>query len=127
MPKDRHWRGRKERLFPDGFKRSLDDSLDQLVGRLRELEDGMDPFAPRRDHAAEEFYVRMENGDWRDERDLALWNHWQSGGYFLNPDGEVSQKMPIRERFDSSNLIPVEMTSLEKFLKKGKGALSDDK
>ena len=94
---------------------------------LRELEDGMDPHAPRRTHGAEEMFVRMETGDWRDERDLALWNHWQSGGYFVNPDGEVPQKMPIRERFDSSNLRPVKTTSLEELLKKGKGALNDDK
>ncbi len=121
------WQVRKERLFPDGSRRSLDDSLDQFIGRLRELEDGMDPYAPRRNHATEEVFVRMQNGDWRDERDLALWNHWTSGGYLLNPDGEVPQKMPIRERFDSSSLIPVQKSPVHEFLKKGKGALSDDK
>jgi len=130
-PKDRHWQARKERLFPDGrIQISPYDSLDQFIGRLRELEDGMDPHAPRRSHPAEEIFVKMSNGDWRDERDLALWHHWSTNAFFLDPDGDVPEKMPVTPQL--GKILPLsEWSSMfaDALLsnKKRREAKSDDK
>jgi len=53
----------------------------------------MDPFAPRRNLAAEEIHIRMGSGEWRDERDMALWNHWECGGFRLYPNAEIPPKL----------------------------------
>tara|TARA_B110001454_G_scaffold215026_1_gene235752 strand:- start:909 stop:1394 length:486 start_codon:yes stop_codon:yes gene_type:complete len=90
-PRDAAWRKRKNALFLDGLiKKTVGETPDQFVGRLRELEDGMDPFhSDRRNPIMDDWhYVTQPTisfqtpvDGWRDERDKELWVLYTNGRF----------------------------------------------
>ena len=90
MSKDRDWLDRKKRLFPEGIHLTPDlgISIDQFVGRLRTLEDGMDPHAGERRVYGADYWNQMlpEDDVWRDQRDKELWLKYQSGRFTFDLD-----------------------------------------
>jgi len=102
MSKDRDWLDRKKRLFPQGVDLTPDLglSVDQFVGRLRTLEDGMDPHAGERRLFGADHWNQLlpEDEVWRDERDKELWRKYKSGAFTF----DFSSLPPARERSEDS-------------------------
>ena len=101
---DKEWLVRKGKLFPDGgFDQGLSEGLDEFIGRLRELEDGKDPFRDERQMLAEEAVMALSTTpgrpSFRDERDRELWNQ-----------RNVLWLMPSKRKFLHSPLVPQYMT-----------------
>ncbi len=75
---DERWRARRDKLFDDIIEQSEDESVDQFIGRIRELETGTDPHHDERRTLIEEATFSVSNPtvqpDFRDSQDAALWN-----------------------------------------------------
>jgi len=105
-PRDAAWRKRRDMLFPDGrIKKTHDETPDQFVGRLRELEDGMDPFHPnRRNHIMDDWHyttqptISLETPveGWRDERDQELWTLYTNRRFETDTSFQASLKLGRR-------------------------------
>jgi hypothetical protein len=93
-------------LFPDGrIRKTLDHTPDQFVGRLRELEDGMDPFhSVRRNPIMDDWHyitqptisIGTPVDGWRDERDKELWILYTSKRFEDDPSFEELVKLGRR-------------------------------
>jgi hypothetical protein len=82
---DERWRARRTELFGDDLiEQSEEESVDEFVGRLRELETGTDPHHGERRSLIEEttFGLSMPTvgHDFRDSKDAALWGMRHSIG-----------------------------------------------
>ena len=82
---DERWRARREELFGDDIiEQSEDESVDQFIGRIRELETGTDPHHDERRTLIEEttFDLSMPTlgHDFRDTQDARLWKMRHSIG-----------------------------------------------
>ena len=99
---DKEWLVRKGKLFPDGgFDQGLSEGLDEFIGRLRELEDGKDPFENERRPLAEEAITTMSTTpgrpSFRDERDRELWS--QRNVIWLMPSKRKFLHSPLLSEF----------------------------
>tara|TARA_Y100001949_G_C15919450_1_gene300520 strand:- start:198 stop:524 length:327 start_codon:yes stop_codon:yes gene_type:complete len=99
---DTEYHARKKKLFPDGvFEQGLYEGLDQFIGRLRELEDGKDPFKGKRRTLGEETVMAMSTvpgwASFRDERDRELWS--QRDLLWLMPSKRKFLRDPILPDF----------------------------
>jgi|GEM_PF-5180093 hypothetical protein len=75
---DERWRARRDELFDDGdIEQNEDESIDEFIGRLRELETGTDPHHEDRHTLLEETVFDMSvstpDRDFRDTQDASLW------------------------------------------------------
>ena len=82
---DERWRARREELFGDDIiEQSDEESVDEFIGRMRELETGSDPHHKERRALIEETTFGLSNPtlkpDFRDSQDAALWNMRHSIG-----------------------------------------------
>ncbi len=81
---DERWRARRDKLFDGIIEQSEDESVDQFIGRIRELETGTDPHHEKRRTLIEEATFSVSNPtvqpDFRDSQDAALWNMRHSLG-----------------------------------------------
>ena len=99
---DEEWLARKGKLFPDGnFEQGLYEGLDEFIGRLRELEDGEDPFKGERRTLGEETVMAMSTVPggfpFRDERDHELWS--QRNVLWLQPSKRRFLVTPFEKAF----------------------------
>ena len=99
---DKEWLARKGKLFANrDFIQEPFEGLDEYISRLRELEDGEDPFKDERRSLAEETVMTMSTApvgpSFRDERDRQLW----SQRHFL-------WLMPSKRKFLRSPLLTEE-------------------
>ena len=75
---DERWRARREELFGDDIiEQSDEESLDEFIGRMRELETGTDPHHDERHTLIEEtisgLKLPLGGHDFRDAQDAAVW------------------------------------------------------
>jgi hypothetical protein len=82
---DERWRARREELFGDDIvEQSEDESIDQFIGRMRELETGTDPHHDKRRTLIEETISDLDmptvGHDFRDPQDATLWKMRHSLG-----------------------------------------------
>lgn len=99
---DEAWLARKGNLFPDGgFDQGLYEGSDEFIGRLRELEDGEDPFKDERRSLLEETVMAMSTVPggfpFRDERDRELWS--QRNVLWLMPSKRRFLVTPFEKAF----------------------------
>jgi hypothetical protein len=82
---DERWLARRKELFGDDIiEQSDEESVDEFIGRIRELETGSDPHHEKRRTLIEEATFAVGNPtlelDFRDSQDAALWNMRHSLG-----------------------------------------------
>ena len=82
---DERWLARRKELFGDDIiEQSDEESVDEFIGRIRELETGSDPHHEKRRTLIEEATFGVSNPtlnpDFRDSQDAALWNMRHSLG-----------------------------------------------
>ncbi len=88
---DGAWQKRFNKIFPNMLypEKSFGESIDQFIGKLRQLEDGNDPHAKDRMpinveyslNAVYDYYERP----FRDQRDQQLWEEYSFGQLSLTP------------------------------------------
>jgi hypothetical protein len=93
------WGKRKTKLFGAFIAKSNDESVDQFIGKLRELEDAKDPYADQRMPSEEETFAEVMSGKYglkfRDERDRELYYMFLSGILLNDPDQRMGGKIII--------------------------------
>ncbi|MDP7092507.1 MAG: hypothetical protein QF448_06880 [Candidatus Thalassarchaeaceae archaeon] len=81
---DERWRARRDKLFDGIIEQSEDESIDQFIGRMRELETGTDPHHDERRTLIEEITFDLSmptlGHDFRDTQDATLWKMRHSIG-----------------------------------------------
>lgn len=82
---DERWHARRTELFGDDLiEQDEEESVDEFIGRLRELETGTDPYHNERRSLIEEttFGLSMPrvSRDFRDSKDATLWGMRHSIG-----------------------------------------------